>query len=163
MQLLRIRNYIFQIVNAVLKINTQFWTANPLEKTLMLGKTEGERRGWQRMTWFDSITDSMNVNLGKLWETVKSREALSAAVHGVAKSRIQLSDWTTTITTQFLGAPFFLLVRGTILGDWRQLSWKKEHGEGLSFTSYLPSTFKNLVSFVWSMELLNLCIKHRFT
>ena len=58
----------------------------------MLGKIEGERREWQRMTWFDSITDSMNVNLGKLWETVKSREALSAAVHGVAKSRIQLSD-----------------------------------------------------------------------
>ena len=58
-----------------------------MEKTLMLGKYEGRRRrGWQRMKWFDSITDSMHMNLSKLWELVKDRKAWRAAVHGVTKS-----------------------------------------------------------------------------
>ena len=64
-----------------------------LEKTLMLGKTEGRRRrGRQKMRGLESITDSVDVNLSKPWKTVKDREAWRAAVHGVAKSQTQLND-----------------------------------------------------------------------
>ena len=95
----------------MLKLKLQYfghlmWRADSCEKTLMVGKIEGRRRrGQQRMRWLDGIINSMDMGLGGLWELVMDREAWRTAVHGVAKSRRLLSDWTENMLEKTLESP----------------------------------------------------------
>ena len=104
----------YSLEGLMLKLKLQYfghlmWRADSFEKTLMLGKTEDRRRGRQRMRWLDGITDSMDMSLSKLQETAKDREARHAAVHGVKKSPIQLSNWTELINLTWDFSLFHML------------------------------------------------------
>ena len=135
----------FSLEGLMLKLKLQYfahlmWRAYSLEETLMLGKIEDRRRrGWQRMRWWDGITDSMEMNLSKLWDIVEDRGASSATVHGVTKSQTRLSNWKTERLLLPTSFARFLSSLWSYGGEWKLMSISP-HCSTEFFSTFQPSS-----------------------
>ena len=144
----------------MLKLKLQYfghlmWRANSLKKPLMLGKIEGRRRGWQKMSWFDSITDSMDMSLSKLREIVKDREAWHAEVHGVTKSRTWPSDWTTITMVDESNSEYVSFIRNfqMVFPSGHAILYPHQHLVLLVFW-----VWASLTSVFWNIVVVSICI-----